>query len=39
MGELATMNTSGDTKVFWSVNAPVEVENARKTFDTLRAKG
>ncbi len=39
MGELATMDRSGDTKLTWSANAPVEVEAARQTFDTLRKKG
>jgi hypothetical protein len=39
MGELAVMNGSGDTKVFWSAENADEVESARRTFRDLRAKG
>lgn len=39
MGELATMDGSGDTKVFWTAGVAAEVENARRTFNTLREKG
>lgn len=39
MGELATMNSTGDTKLYWSVGAPAEVEAARETFNKLRGKG
>lgn len=39
MGELATLDSSGDTKVIWSPDRPAEVEEARRTFDNLRAKG
>lgn len=39
MGELATMDLSGDTKVYWDARVPAEVENARQTFRTLRGKG
>lgn len=39
MGELAEMNATGDTKVVWSANNRDEVDNARRTFDDLRAKG
>lgn len=39
MGELAIMNTTGDTKVYWSATNPDEVESARKTFRDLRGKG
>lgn len=39
MGELAIMNTTGDTKVYWSPTNPDEVENARRTFRDLRTKG
>lgn len=39
MGELATLDRSGDTKVFWSSTVPDEVQNARRTFNDLRGKG
>lgn len=39
MGELATMDSSGDTKVSWDPSKPGEVAAARATFDSLRAKG
>lgn len=29
----------GDTKLIWSADNPDEVENARKTFDSLKKKG
>jgi hypothetical protein len=31
--------TGGDTRLTWSANNEVEVENARRTFDTLIGKG
>ena len=39
MGELATMDRTGDTKSQWDRNKPAEVAAARATFDTLRGKG
>lgn len=39
MGELATLDKSGDTKLFWDSGKPAEVETARQTFRTLRGKG
>jgi hypothetical protein len=39
MGELAILGRSGDTKIVWDRNRPEEVENARRTFDSLRKQG
>ena len=39
MGEVAVMDPSGDTKVIFDPNNADEVENARKTFEDLKAKG
>lgn len=37
--EIATMDGTGDTKRIWDKNNPDEVEDARASFDRLRAKG
>jgi hypothetical protein len=39
MGELATMDGSGDTKVIWDYTKPAEVDVARSTFNELKKKG
>lgn len=39
MGELAMLNATGDTKLYWSAGNTDEVANARRTFNDLRAKG
>lgn len=33
------MDSTGDTKVLWSVDSPEEVKAAKKTFDSLKKKG
>jgi hypothetical protein len=38
-GILAVLDKSGDTEVRWNRNREAEVEAARTTFDSLRAKG
>lgn len=38
-GVMAVMNMTGDTKTVWDRTKPVEVEEARKTFDSFRGKG
>lgn len=38
-GVLHVMDSTGDTKVMWSQQNPDEVENAKATFDRLKAKG
>jgi len=37
--EMRTLGTSGDTKLVWDSEQEDEVENARRTFDNLKAKG
>lgn len=39
MGELAILDTGGDTKLIWDAGNLDEVANARSTFDRLREKG
>jgi hypothetical protein len=39
MSELIIMGAKGDTRMIWSPDSPDEVENARTTFNNLRAKG
>jgi len=39
VGTLHTMDRSGDTKVIWDSDQPVEVEAAQATFDKLTAAG
>jgi len=39
MHELAVMDPTGDTKTIWDPNNADEVEEARGTFDRLKAKG
>ena len=39
MGTLCVMNQTGDTKTVWDKNNRDEVEQAKKTFDDLKAKG
>lgn len=36
---LHVMDRTGDTKVMWSPDNPDEVQAARDTFDSLKAKG
>jgi hypothetical protein len=36
---MSMMDESGDTKATWDSDKPGEVEAARATFDTLKAKG
>lgn len=38
-GTLFVMDQSGDTRITWDRRNVEEVENARATFDRLRAKG
>ena len=33
------MNQEGDTKTIWDRTNPIEVENARKSFDHFKGKG
>jgi hypothetical protein len=35
----AVMDGTGDTKTIWDPNSPDEVEHARQTFDSFKAKG
>lgn len=37
--EIAIMGRDGDTKLIWDRRNPDEVDNARRTFTDLRAKG
>jgi hypothetical protein len=37
--ELAVASHEGDTKTIWNPNNTDEVENARRTYNDLRAKG
>lgn len=39
MGELAIMDHSGDTKLMWDSDNDTEVENARRMFGEMKAKG
>lgn len=39
MGQLAILDATGDTKIIWDPNNTDEVENARRSFTDLRAKG
>jgi hypothetical protein len=36
---MAVMDETGDTKVFWNQDNQDEVDNARETFDRMKAKG
>ena len=38
-GELCIMNHTGDTKLVWDRANTPEVDNAKRTFTDLRAKG
>lgn len=38
MGNMAIMGKSGDTKLIWSPGNEAEVDNARRTFNDLKAK-
>lgn len=38
-GEMSILGPDGDTKLIWDPNNADEVEAARATFDSLRAKG
>lgn len=37
--ELVILDRTGDTKIIWDPDKPVEVESARQSFNNLRAKG
>lgn len=37
-GELCIMDMSGDTRIIWDSDNPVEVEHARSTFDSFKKK-
>jgi len=37
--EMRTMGSSGDTKLLWDSDQVAEVDNARRTFNDLRARG
>ena len=39
MGEMAIMDTTGDSKQIWDPNVPEEVAIARESFDNLKKKG
>jgi hypothetical protein len=39
MGQLAVMGQVGDYKIVWDSENTAEVEQARKTYSELRAKG
>lgn len=39
MGELAILDSTGDTKIMWDSTKPTEVEVARDTFKRLRKEG
>lgn len=39
MPEMSILDATGDTKLIWSPSNPDEVENARRTFNDLKAKG
>jgi hypothetical protein len=39
MSKMQVMDETGDTKVEWNPDIKDEVEAARKTFDSLKAKG
>lgn len=39
MAEMSIMSHEGDTKILWDKTVPAEVENAKRTFDDLRASG
>lgn len=36
---IAILDKTGDTKIIWDPTNEVEVENARRTFDDMKAKG
>lgn len=39
MGELAIVDTTGDTKVLWDKTKQAEVDNAKKMFNRLKKQG
>lgn len=39
VGTMSVMDGTGDTKSTWDSDKPEEVEEARRTFDNLKAKG
>jgi len=39
IGEMRTMDGTGDTKVTWDTEKPAEVEAARETFYSLKKQG
>lgn len=39
MGTMRQMDKSGDTKIQWTLGNKDEEDNARRSFDDLRAKG
>jgi hypothetical protein len=38
-GEMTVMDHTGDYKIIWDSDKPDEVDQARKTFNDLKAKG
>jgi hypothetical protein len=38
-GELIQLDKSGDTRIEWNRSREIEVDAARRTFDSLREKG
>jgi len=38
-GEIVILDKSGDTKIIWDSEKPVEVENAKETFNRFKKKG
>lgn len=39
MGEMAVLDSTGDTKIIWDSSKPDEVDAARAMFETLTKKG
>ena len=39
MGEMRVIGTEGDTKVIWDTRNEIEIDAARKQFDSLVEKG
>lgn len=39
MGELAIIDTSGDTKLYWDIDNEIEISAAKKTFKRLKKQG
>jgi hypothetical protein len=37
--EIAVLDSSGDSKITWSLNDEIAIENARRSFDYFREQG